>query len=357
MSKDRISNPEAPEAERRPGVSRRRWLTAGGVVATGAGLSAITERPAAANSGDDLVLGQGNHAEARTSIYNSTAETTFFATAATDSGSVSAESLSGAVVGWTNVSSPGVRGYGETWNGVIGESPSVVGVVGRSTADAGVLGESTDSYGVVGRSTNLTGVQGQGPAYGVRGDSPKTGVWGSSTGTAGTYAGVEGTSTNNWGVHGTSTNATGVFGVSTKQSGVQGQGAIYGVRGTSPSTGVSGSSTGPWGFYAGVEGTSTDNWGVHGTSTTAPGVWGESARSTGVVGKSTNAEGVNGRGGTYGGQFQGTRAAIRLMPAQSAGAPTSGTHAMGELLCDSAGALWFCSKGGAPGTWKKVRFV
>jgi hypothetical protein len=105
-----------------------------------------------------------------------------------------------------------------------------------------------------------------------------------------------------------------------------------------------------------VFGTSTGSAGVQGncTGSGVAGVVGASASSDGVFGLSTNGTGVHGSGGTVGGSFQGKSAAVRLMPQPSAGKPTSGLHARGELLCDKNGVLWFCTAGGNPGTWKKV---
>jgi hypothetical protein len=61
----------------------------------------------------------------------------------------------------------------------------------------------------------------------------------------------------------------------------------------------------------------------------------------------TSSEGV-------GGYFQGSNAPILLAPAASTGAPTTGTHAKGELYVDSAGGLYICQGNGTPGTWVKV---
>jgi hypothetical protein len=74
----------------------------------------------------------------------------------------------------------------------------------------------------------------------------------------------------------------------------------------------------------------------------------------GVHTASTKAAGVEAKGATYGGTFEGKSAAVRIVPQTTAGKPTSGLHARGELLCDKNGVLWFCTAGGSPGTWKKV---
>lgn len=53
----------------------------------------------------------------------------------------------------------------------------------------------------------------------------------------------------------------------------------------------------------------------------------------------------------YGLVAQGGLAPIRIEPAGTAGAPTSGAHAVGELYVDSGGALYQCITAGSPGTW------
>jgi hypothetical protein len=57
----------------------------------------------------------------------------------------------------------------------------------------------------------------------------------------------------------------------------------------------------------------------------------------------------------YGVVAQGGKAQIVLIPASTAGHPTSGSHSLGELYLDSAGALFLCTASGTPGTWKKVQ--
>jgi hypothetical protein len=57
--------------------------------------------------------------------------------------------------------------------------------------------------------------------------------------------------------------------------------------------------------------------------------------------------GANGVGGS----FAGSLAPLRLVPAATTGAPTTGTHAAGELVVDANGGLYFCRVAGSPGTW------
>ena len=44
---------------------------------------------------------------------------------------------------------------------------------------------------------------------------------------------------------------------------------------------------------------------------------------------------------------------MKLVPGDTAGRP-SGAHTKGEIYMDKAGALFVCTKGGTPGTWRKV---
>jgi hypothetical protein len=99
---------------------------------------------------------------------------------------------------------------------------------------------------------------------------------------------------------------------------------------------------------------STDGNGVVGRSIHVVGVVSRSGPDAGVLGESTQRQGVVGRGGTYGGEFAGPLASIRLTPQATAGKPTTGNHQMGELRCDANGVLWFCTKTGFPGIWKRV---
>ena len=83
-------------------------------------------------------------------------------------------------------------------------------------------------------------------------------------------------------------------------------------------------------------------WGRH--TGDGPGVTGDSARGTGVNGFSTSG---------YGGQFDGGKAQLKLVPKGTTGRPTTGSHAKGEIYMDTAGALFVCTVGGTPGTWRR----
>jgi len=148
-----------------------------------------------------------------------------------------------------------------------------------------------------------------------------------------------------YGVFGHSERGTGVYGETHAVDGLR----RFGVHGVAANGGV------------GVQGDSVDGSGVSGQSAYGPGVQGNSGTDVGVEGTCLNGAGVRGLGsdwgvaGTspkgYGGSFAGGRAAIRLEPATTQGAPKAGTHQAGELFVDSGGALYYCRTGGTPGTW------
>ena len=50
----------------------------------------------------------------------------------------------------------------------------------------------------------------------------------------------------------------------------------------------------------------------------------------------------------------GGRAPLRLVPLETAGAPTTGEHDAGEILVDADGVLFYCRTAGTPGTWIQV---
>jgi len=186
-------------------------------------------------------------------------------------------------------------------------SPTVLGQLNTATASTRIVAsaatyafesESQASYGF--------GVAGRGTAYGVYG-------------VANGYAGVFG-----------DTSGTGSVGVSGLSRSTTGSGA-----------GVSGGASSPNG--TGVVG-SSPGIGVHGYnsfSITRP------AGSIGVCGQSNQSDGL-------GGYFAGPRAAVRLEPRPSAGAPTTGQHEIGDLVVDSVGRVYVCTAAGTPGTWNEL---
>jgi hypothetical protein len=206
-----------------------------------------------------------------------------------------------------------------------------------------VKGEAPNGFGVMGLGQR--GVLGQGSSdVGVRG----LGVGG--------VIGVHGQSQSGDGVLGNG--KVGVHGIGDTGHGVLGEGngidETAGVRGTGR-TGVWGS-TGVTG-YSGVYGQHTGSFGYglvgDGRGSSGAGVLGRNNNSSGVRGEGVN--GVHGKATSgYGGLFEGGKAQLKMVPKGSVGKPTSGAHTKGEVYMDSAGALFVCTAGGTPGTWRKV---
>jgi hypothetical protein len=229
------------------------------------------------------------------------------------------------------------------------EGRGVIGVRGLSVhgGQAAVYGEHINEAGpgVVGDAN--------GPDYaGVLGrNSDGTGVWGRSSKTG--YGGVYGehTGTAGYGMVGDGKGQTGagVLGRNSGGEGIRGEGStqaeVAGVRGLGK-TGVWGS-TGVLG-YSGVYGQHTGSAGF--------GLVGDGTGSTGagVLGRDPSGPGIEGRSSKYGGKFAGNQAQLMLVPKSTTGKPTSGAHSKGEIYMDSAGALFVCTVGGTPGTWRKV---
>jgi hypothetical protein len=128
---------------------------------------------------------------------------------------------------------------------------------------------------------------------------------------------------------------------------IQGDGddGAVGVRGTSDSA-------------SGVEGTGGSGVGVFGQSTSASGVAGLSTSGPGVGAASTSGPGVLASSNTgIGGSFIGGLAPLQLSFPGTPGAPTTGTHAKGEIFLDSNAVLWVCTANGTPGTWVRLTSV
>jgi hypothetical protein len=292
---------------------------------------------------------------------------------------------------------PGVRGESIVDSGVEGESHAAgkSGVFGKGLLGAaGVLGLGIADVGIRGvsitRPQSLVNEAKDGVA-GETSNAGRSGVWGNNTGSG---FGVAGTSIKNHGVKGTSSgdSKSGVFGLhdgrgigvgvigaseegsgvhgacrSTTAAGVEGYNIMTSGEGEFAQTtgpGVYGQSRGGPGVEgysrndAGVVGNSRNGLGVFGMSETTIGIRGFSNNSSGVQGSSTNGTGVHGTSSNnYGGQFQGGLANLYLMPMSTKGPPESGDHRRGELLVDSDGVLFFCTRSGAPGTWKRVQLV
>jgi len=127
-------------------------------------------------------------------------------------------------------------------------------------------------------------------------------------------------------------------------TGTEGAGVSGTATGQNAAIGVFGTGKGPFGI--GVAGNG-DDVGVAGNGINV-GVRGHGVNGVGVSGDSVSG---------LGGEFRGATAPLRLDPAATAGAPTTGTHHKGELYVDSKGQLFLCiadSTGGNAGTWKQV---
>ncbi len=226
--------------------------------------------------GDNLILGNDNNAESRTSLNRTGDDSPLYGlhVQALDGHGVGGVSGVGFGVEGISTSGPGVQGS-STWDdGVVGESANRNGVGGGSNSGTGVLGTSFQGGGVEGVSfgpgAGVTGAAeglGSGPgviglsntSFGVRGQSgsavllppvgggpefQKCGVQGSSD----DGTGVRGDSAEHVGVRGRSFAGDGVFGSCMDQpKGAKTKG--NGIHGTAPGPSNAGQ-TGPFaGFF------------------------------------------------------------------------------------------------------------
>ena len=201
-------------------------------------------------------------------------------------------------------------------------------------------------------------------------------VQGQASAATGSGIGVAGSSHSpaGMGVYGSAdptTGGIGVFGEAQSDGGVgvQGVGNTYAVWGAGAWTGVLGSS----GVGPGVVGWSHNDpmgtapspntpgkTGVYGYAdqdTAAMGVYGQSTSGMGVLGKATTGTGIRGESATGVDLAAGGSGRLLQKPTATAGAPGSGTYATGEMIRDATGAMWLCTAGGKPGTWRKVASV
>jgi len=330
-------------------VLRRGMQVAAASVAAGVLLHQDTPN-VAAQSFDFVDLRPSHDAYALTAYAHGPTYPTIHATNAGAASAVYAQSYSanGAIEGRSlNVNGSGVWGSGH--NGVIGVSShgGGSGLYGNNTNNVGVLGEG--AVGVKGTTSksNYTAIVGEHTGtvgYGVLGQGKGAGV-----GVVGRSAGGEGVrGEGTTGMIGVSSHAgsSGVRGTNTNNIGVLGEGAV-GIKGTSSKsnyTAIVGEHTGPVGYGVLGQGTGL-GIGVVGRNNAGEAMRGEGR--IGIYAKSTTT-------GGYGGVFEGGKAQLRLVPNSTAGKPTSGTHSKGELVLDSAAALWICVVGGTPGVWKQV---
>jgi hypothetical protein len=279
-------------------VSRRAMFKRAGQVALGAaaltaGAGMATAPSAAADTGQQMILGHFNSANLGTYLVSAAPNDS----ALLVNNQVSLDSAE--VTG-------GISGFGRDF-----------GVAGASEVAVGVLGSCPDNPP---KLTNSAGVAG----IGTRGT---TGVLGSSD----TGEGVSGHSSGTAGVHGNCQHDDGI--------GVFGDGS-YGA------TGVYGHS----GSGDGVRGVSNEGNAVLGLAFTANGVGvlgvsversGVPAPAAAVTGDSKNQNGVQGLSkAARGGVFAGGQAAIRLLPGTLTNtAPANGQD--GDFYVDSTGGLWY----------------
>ena len=251
-------------------------------------------------------------------------------------------------------------------SGAVGPAVGVAAVVGTSDADPGIAGVSNRNPGLYAQ----TGAPG--PAVGIAAvvgsSDTRTAIAGVSNRAPGLYAqtgapgprffpplglGVpepdDGGAANGGvaAIVGTSDNGTGVFGSSNSAFGVFGQLG-------EPRVGTDIAAAAVWGASErdAVVGVSDVGRGVVGVSTGM----GPDVGVAGVVGTSDNFPGVAGSSSSsYGGVFfSGGLAPLRLIPATTQGAPTTGAHQIGELFVDRDGNLFFCKAGGPPPTWVRI---
>ncbi|HEV2237599.1 MAG TPA: hypothetical protein VGR57_13140, partial [Ktedonobacterales bacterium] len=108
----------------------------------------------------------------------------------------------------------------------------------------------------------------------------------------------------------------------------------------------------------GLYGDSINGTGVVGRGDNQFGVNGISASHAGVIGLSNSGPGVAGSSATgLGASFMGGLAPLLLSPGVAVGAPTTGTHARGEIYVDSGATLWVCVTAGTAGTWARLTAV
>ncbi|NUT33700.1 MAG: hypothetical protein HOV79_11560 [Hamadaea sp.] len=130
-----------------------------------------------------------------------------------------------------------------------------------------------------------------------------------------------------------------LFGGSVGGTAVRGEG-VHGVFGYATGSGK------------GVEGQSVSGWGVNGYSMNSTAI--RAHAGTEGTGNALSAECDNTKG--YGVHVQGGKAQLHLQPYAATGAPTSGSHLVGEVFVDQFGRHHLCVAAGTPGTWVRPGF-
>ncbi|MBM4465651.1 MAG: hypothetical protein FJ014_08895 [Chloroflexi bacterium] len=218
----------------------------------------------------------------------------------TSAGRRAIHGVSGSTVGGYPAEEVGVQGEAANGFGVAGHSSDSTGVYGFSKYAEGVFGTG-GLTGVSGYTTNdnATGVLGRATGYGGKGVEGNaqfgTGVVGSGEigvkGTSSVGPGVSGEGS--IGVEGFSQSGVGVVGTSQATYGLVGEGPVSGVFGTSTSwgTGVEGRVE----SGTGVLGVSTSGDGIVGNSVTGVGVYGNTGSGVAAV-LGEGPKGVYGKG-------------------------------------------------------------
>ncbi|BEP16189.1 hypothetical protein acdb102_45000 [Acidothermaceae bacterium B102] len=287
-----------PEGPRRAVLTRRNLLRAAPIAAIGGVVTAMSATPAAAATGQPLVLGQSNHADAVTELD-------------------SALLLEGAVT-LTNdlnaitLSMPGVEissGGAVVLDGMAGTTLRVFGGVTEIPTSGAAIVASADGNAVI---------------TAVADDAHQRFADAYNLGTAIVASSVRGTTIS---AESTDT-ATTMDAVTIDYAGTSR--ALYAQ--SHNRTNINGAITGV-----------NEGLGI--------GVWGEQRNDTG------SGIGVVGVGGKLGrgAQFTGGVAALRMVPTTAATHPTTGK--VGDFSVDASARLWYCQKastGSTAATWKQL---
>jgi hypothetical protein len=218
-----------------------------------------TTRPAAASTGNPLLMGQVNEEEASTEVrYDRASSLNGVLLLANDGTSAAATTaykaaLGGWAAGGAAHVATGVYGLSTVagGNGVVGSSPSSIGVLGSSTSGNGIMGASKSGSGVRAASTTGAGLAATSASTAANA-SAVLGIL--TTTTAGTGAAAvrgqnDDTTANGIGVYGSQAGSgTGVFGNASSGTGVVGSGTV-GVHGRG-AIGVGGTSVSGYGVVA-----------------------------------------------------------------------------------------------------------
>ncbi len=260
----------------------------------------------------------------------------------------------GADAGDAGTTEPGALSRRRLLTGAVGASAVVAATVAATATPAAAQTGDSLSLGKPNAAEDPTTI-----AASLPGPDATLSVFGNSTGTAllgfaQLATGVEGSGIT--GVKGLTNSGVGVYGTAGTVSGLpRGSGGVVGdARDLTGVSGLSANGTGVLGVSRSRT-TFSARAGVLGDSGTGYGVAGFSTSNAGMRAASSSGAGINATSSSgLGGQFSGGRGAINLVPKSTAGAPTSGAHSRGDLVVDSAGALFICITSGTPGTWRKV---